>query len=95
MTTRHFNHFLSNVIFRVFGAEKDEDIFFSDDSDIGDDFEKKKKSSPPLVMSESEDEIDEVSQVPQTSIKKSTKGKKEVNNNKALTIGKKKVCLFF
>ena len=95
MTTHHFNHFLSNVIFRVFGAEKDEDIFFSDDSDIGDDFEKKKKSSPPLVMSESEDEIDEVSQVPQTSIKKSTKGKKEVNNNKALTIGKKKVCLFF
>ena len=60
----------------MFGAEKDEDIFFSDDSDIGDDFEKKKKSFPPLVMSESEDKIDEVSQVPPTSIKKSTKGKK-------------------
>ena len=76
----------------MFGAETqrmDEELYFSDDSDIGgDDFEKKKKSSP-LVMSDSDDEIEEVPQNLPTSIKK-TKGK---ITNKAVTTGKKKVCL--
>ena len=73
-------------MFGAESAEKDEELYFSDDSDIGDDFEKKKKSSP-LVMSDSDDEIEEVLQP--TSSKK-TKGK---ITNKAVTTGKKKVCL--
>ena len=77
----------------MFGAETqrmDEELYFSDDSDIGDDFEKeKKKKSSPLVMSDSDDEIEEVPQNLPTSIKK-TKGK---ITNKAVTTGKKKVCL--
>ena len=86
------------LFFRVFGNEQDGDeIFFSDDSDA--DLEEEKKKSPPLVMSESEDDDDEVSEIPQPSTsKKSTKGKKEVNNNvrsKVSVIGKKKVCLTF
>ena len=76
-------------MFGAESAEKDEELYFSDDSDIGgDDFEKKKKSSP-LVMSDSDDEIEEVPQNLPTSIKK-TKGK---ITNKAVTTGKKKVCL--
>ena len=82
-------------MFGAESAEKDEELYFSDDSDIvGDDFEKKKKSSPPLGMSDSEDEIEEASQILPSSIKK-TKGKKEATTNKALTTGKKKVCLNF
>ena len=75
----------------MFGAETqrmDEELYFSDDSDIGDDFEKeKKKKSSPLVMSDSDDEIEEVLQ---PSSSKKTKGK---ITNKAVTTGKKKVCL--
>ena len=74
-------------MFGTESAEKDEELYFSDDSDIGgDDFEKKKKSSP-LVMSDSDDEIEEV---PQPTSSKKTKGK---ITNKAVTTGKKKVCL--
>ena len=83
----------------MFGAEKDEYLSFSDDSDVGieEEEEKKKSTPPPPPLSESEDEDDEVLEVP---LKKTTKGKKEVNNNDrtktlALGLGKKKVCLTF